>query len=721
MTSETIIAADATAVVADETVADETIVVVDLFCGAGGSSTGAEQAITETGRRMELRAINHWAVAIRTHQLNHPKARHYIQDLEQADPETIVPEGYVDILLASPECRFYSRARGGKPTQDQGRMNPWIVQKWITALNVRCLILENVPEFIEWGPLQDDGKPDRTRKGLYFQEWVRSIWRLGYEAEWRTLNAADYGDATTRTRFFLMARNDGKPIRWPEPTHSKTGGATMLGTLPKWRGAKEIIDWSNQGRSLLDDPKYIKKPLSPKTRQRIAKGLAKFGGPLAPLYIRLLDLPDPAGAGASAPRTGPGRNEAFILNRHGENGSDRVHPVTDPLPTVTTRGAGYKVDAGMAPWEDEPSPFHGSDRQHTVPRDAEEPVHTVTTLTGGGLYVVQPVARPFVGANRNNCVPKDTSEPVPSATTAHGGGSYLVQAEITPFMLGQQSGAAPRDAGEPVPTIAADGAVSLVRPTIIHYYGQSDAQDIAQPVSTILSNRKHALANPTLIQYFGQSDSSDVERPVPAITTKARYAVARPTLLEVNHAAGRAGDEHRVHSTDDPLRAITTKRHTALAEPVLLRTGRDGDHPDGKYTASTDHPLPNLGTRNDLALANPDIKPLYEHAGDEPAGDEHAGGPDPAGLGQNGTDPRRLVYIDGEPWLLDIRFRMLQNDELARAMGFEDEETKYEFVGNVTQVTKQIGNAVPVGLAAALVGAALSSDGEPGVQEETQE
>ena len=163
----------------------------------------------------------------------------------------------------------------------------------------------------------------------------------------------------------------------------------------------------------------------------------------------------------------------------------------------------------------------------------------------------------------------------------------------------------------------------------------------------------------------------------------------------MNHADGRAGDEHRVHSTEDPLRAITTKRHTALAEPVLLQTSRDGD-----YMNSTDQPLPSLGIKNDLALAKPDMSPL----------DESAGEPDAGTAEQNGTDPRRPVLIDREPWLLDIRFRMLQNPELARAMGFEDEERKYEFVGNVTEVTKQIGNAVPVGLAAALVSAALSPD-----------
>ena len=654
--------------------------IADLFCGAGGWSTGAAQAVSQHGGKMKLYAVNHWPVAVRTHELNHPDAEHFIQDLELADPETLVPKGYLDILIASPECRFYSRARGGKPTLDQGRMNPWIIQRWLTSLNVRILLVENVPEFREWGPLQEDRRPDRSRKGLYFQQWIRSIQGLGYRAEWRMLNAADYGDATTRTRFFLMARNDGKPIRWPEPSHSKTGGTPMLGTMPRWRGAKEIIDWSNPGRSLLDDPKYRKKPLSPKTRARIAKGLAKYGGPLAHLYIRLLDLPD----------------------------TGKLPGVQTPRPEEDTGPLQGPLDG----------PFHGSDRQHTVPRGAGDPVHTVTTLTGGGLYVVHPVAEPFVGANRNNCAPKDTEQPVPSATTAHGGGNYLVRAEISPFMLGQQSGGAPRDAQEPVPTIATDGAVSLVRPTIIQYYGQSDAQDVAQPVSAILSNRKHALANPTLVQYFGTSDSSDVEKPVPGLTTKGRYGLANPTLLEVNHTDSVAGEGHRVHSTDDPVRAITTKRHTALAEPVLLQTGQDGEHVD-----SVDQPLPSLGLKNDLALANPGMSPLDETTGGpdgEPTGEPF--GESPRGSrGGDGVDPRRLVYIDGKPWLLDIRFRMLQNGELARAMGFEDEETKYEFVGNITEVTKQIGNAVPVGLAAALVGAVLSSDDAPQEAQEAQE
>ena len=270
----------------------KTYLVADLFCGAGGTSTGTRKAIRGIGGRMELVAVNHWQTAIATHELNHPDGRHYVQDLEVADPETLVPEGRLDLLMASPECRFYSRARGGRPTKEQGRMSPWIIQRWATSLDVRQILVENVPEFVKWGPLQPDGKPDEDQQSIYFEEWIRSLWRLGYQTEWKILNAADFGDATTRVRFFLQARKDGKAVKWPQPSHAKEPSLGLAQNLQPWRSAKEIINWSDLGKSIFDAPKFRRKPLSVNTRRRIAKGLRKFGGPLAELYVRLLDIPD---------------------------------------------------------------------------------------------------------------------------------------------------------------------------------------------------------------------------------------------------------------------------------------------------------------------------------------------------------------------------------------------------------------------------------------------
>ena len=316
--------------------------VADLFCGAGGSSTGAAKAVAEIGGRMELVAVNHWPLAVATHQQNHPQARHYVQDLDGADPQAIVPEGRLDLLMASPECRYWSRASGGKPKQDQGRMNPWIVQRWLTAIDVHCLLVENVPEFVNWGPLDENNKPIRKYRGWYFNEWIRSLWGLGYDVQWRMLNAADYGEATTRTRFFLVARKDGVPVRLAgaDPRESQRRFARR----PAQRGAglKEMIDWSRPGPLVAGRSEIPQaKPLAEKTRSSgSAKGLERFAGPLAPRYIALLGLSEEVTRGDG----GAGDVAPFVLNRPwGKRCYGRVRStVTAPLPSATTRGAGYR-------------------------------------------------------------------------------------------------------------------------------------------------------------------------------------------------------------------------------------------------------------------------------------------------------------------------------------------------------------------------------------------
>ena len=633
--------------------------IADLFCGAGGSSTGAERAIAEMGGKMELVAVNHWPIAVETHQRNHPSARHYVQNIDTVDPENIVTEGKLDLLMASPECRFYSRARGGKPIHDQGRMNPWAIQRWLTAINVRCVLVENVPEFTSWGPLDENGKPIKKRAGEYFNAWARALIALGYEIDYRILNAADYGEATCRKRFFMQARNDGIPIVWPEPTHSHDGKVGLFGALPKWHGAKEIINWSNNGKSLLDDPKYQKNQLALNTRRRIARGLQKFGGPLAPLYIRLLDLP-PEEEAQYGCNLEPGK--PFIIKHNGENGSARVHCTDDPLPTITCRGTGCLVDAN---------------------------------------------AEPFLNANRTDNAPKSIDEPVPCITTAHGGGSVLVEPDLRPFMLGQQSGGAPRDTAEPVPTIATAGKISLVHPTIIQYYGQSFAQDTNHPLTSITGCRKHAVVNPVIVEYYGNSEAASVDNPLPTVTTKARHGLANPAVIELAHGNGSQGekdDDRQFHSVDEPLGSITMSPGLGLAQPVVVQTSRTGG--DSDYAKSPESPLL---PKADLTLAVPlahdvaDPLPAVNNRGASNLITRTIAEAVAQEASEAGIDPKRIVFLDGNPCLLDIRFRMLQNSELARAMGFDNEETKYEFVGNISEVTKQIGNAVPVRLATALV------------------
>ncbi len=609
--------------------------IADLFCGAGGSSTGAIRAIEALGGQVDLVAVNHWDVAIATHSRNHPKARHFCVNLDSARPEELVPEGQLDLLMASPECTYFSRARGGKPISDQQRMSAWHVQRWASTLDIGCILVENVPEFVMWGPVDTaTGKPIQEKKGSYFVAWREALVGMGYDVDYRLINSADYGGATTRTRFFLQARKDGRAIRWPEPSHSQDGSRDMFGGRPRWRAAREIIDWRNPGGSLLNR----KRPLSLKTRLRIARGLRRFGGPLAPLYIQLLDLP-----AEYAP--------SFQVEKQ-------------------ERPNGAKS-------------FTFGNREHTVARSTEEPVATMTTSTGGGIGVVTPTADPFI--------------------------------------LGQQSGSVARPVDQPIPTIATGGHIRLIRPMLTSYYGANDgAQSVEDPVPTITTKARHGLCSPLIVPYGPSTEARPVEEPLPTVLTKDRLGVAvptvepfvmgkqsnpsyrsleepLPTVLTQGAAGGwlvnpfivpqfgeAEGQAPRVHEIDDPLPSVTSHGAGAVVQPMVLQMAQVGRQDEG-MARSVEDPLYTITTHNNLAVAEPVLSRCGEGAE---------------------VDPRRLVLVDGVPHLLDIRFRMLNNRELARAMGF-DEGTRYDFVGTQTDITRQIGNAVEVHTAQALVMAIL--------------
>lgn len=538
------------------------LLIADLFCGAGGSTSGAMRAVKAMGRRAEVVAVNHWDLAIATHTQNHPEARHHCVNLDAARPEDIVPEGRLDLLMASPECTHHSRARGGKPVIDQMRMSAWHVQRWASVLDVRAILVENVAEFREWGPVTASGRPDPAGKGKYFEAWIQSLWAMGYDVQWKLLNAADFGDATTRTRFFLQARKDGIAIRWPEPSHSRTGGDDLWGGQPRWRSAREVIDWQRPGGSLLDR----KRPLSLKTRMRIARGLQRFGGELASLYIGLLDLPAEDAASFGCEASG------------------------------------------------EPAAFVSVFRNHVHARGMDDPLPTITASQGGGcMSLVAPTAKPFV--------------------------------------LGQQSGSAPRGADKPLPTIAAAGAISVTEPLILPYYATGVARSL--------------------------------DAPMPTVTTRDRFGLCTP-LVEpflVPQFGERDGQAPRVQALDRPLPTVTGHGAGCLVEPMLVTTDQSGGA--GLYCRPVDEPIATLTTKSNQAIAECVAVPA--------TGD---------------VDPRRLVSIDGVLHVLDIRFRMLSNRELARAMGFDD-DGEYLFTGNAGQITRQIGNAVSVATAAALVTAIL--------------
>ena len=303
------------------------IMAADLFCGAGGTSSGLLLAAKALRREVDLLAVNHWNIAIDTHLLNHPGARHLCESLDGVDPRKVVPGGRLDILCASPECTHHSIARGGKPRSDQSRATAWHILRWAEALRVENILIENVREFQTWGPLTKRGQLMKRRKGETFRAFLNALESLGYAVEHKVLNAADYGDATTRHRLFILASRNGKP-RWPAPSHAG-----------RWKPAREIIDWQIKGKSIFDR----KKPLSENTLRRIAAGLRKFGGESFLVqwdqtgangnYVRGMDKP----TFTFCTKANTGLVEPFLVNFHGnhkgrKDGDGRVLPVDGPLP-----------------------------------------------------------------------------------------------------------------------------------------------------------------------------------------------------------------------------------------------------------------------------------------------------------------------------------------------------------------------------------------------------
>ena len=468
------------------------ILVADLFCGAGGSSTGARQAIEAMGRRMTLVCVNHWDRAIETHARMHPEARHHCQDVASARPIECVPEGRLDLLMASPTCTYHSRARGGRPTSDQQRMDPWHVVTWLTELRVDRLLVENVPEFVDWGPVDArGGRPLKSGRGQYFREWVATLERLDYRVEWKVLNCADYGDATTRRRFFLLARKAriGR-LRWPEPTHTREPGHDLLAPLQRWRPARDCIDWSLRGRSIFGR----RSPLAARTIQRIYAGARRFAWPEPFLVVlrrhmdaRSIDLPMPtiaAGGGhvglavpvshIPLPRSGREEHEVepFVLGQHGDRRARSIdapapalvtisrlglvepfvlsqasggapRAVTRPLPTITTGGRQGEGTALI-------TPYYGGGSGRTC-KSVDDPLDTVTTLPRFGMVVPCTHAG---GLNRAH----DVTAPLPTLTTARRGELAFITASF-----GERDGQLPRphDLDMPMPTIPATGSIRL--------------------------------------------------------------------------------------------------------------------------------------------------------------------------------------------------------------------------------------------------------------------
>lgn len=338
----------------------KTLKIADLFCGAGGTSAGAVEAIRALGFVPKLTAINHWDVAIATHEANHPKARHRCVSIDDINPRSLFAEGELDLLWASPECTHHSTARGGRPINDQSRATAHCVTRWAEALRPSVILVENVPEFETWGPIGANGRPLESRKGETFRAWLGLLHALGYCVDYRRLVAADYGDPTTRERLFVQAVRGRRRIVWPDPTHARPADDLFgLDGRKPWVPAADIIDWSIPGRSIFNR----ERPLAQSTIKRIREGLEEHGGATIIAMEhggRHLSVTRPLPKVTTA--KGGAFGVAYILP---QQSGGKLRPVSEPAPTISTAGALSLIVE-----------YYGNGRARPV----SEPLPTVTTV-----------------------------------------------------------------------------------------------------------------------------------------------------------------------------------------------------------------------------------------------------------------------------------------------------------------------------------------------------
>lgn len=328
--------------------------IVDNFAGGGGASTGIELA---TGRSVDI-AINHDPAAIAMHRANHPSSKHYCENVWDVDPVEACAGRPVGLAWFSPDCKHFSKAKGGKPVEKAIRGLAWVAIRWAKLVRPRVIILENVEEFTTWGPLIGN-RPDPMRKGQTFRRFVHALKRYGYCVEWNELRACDYGAPTIRKRFFLIARCDGLPIVWPEPTHGDPSTLFVAsGILHPWRTAAEIIDWTIPCPSIYDR----KKPLCENTMRRIARGLRKF----------VLEHPQPY---IVDDHIAP-----FLIQYHTEQSGKEVRgqAVDKPLMTADSSNRYGLVTALLIK-------YYGQGEGQSL----REPLHTITAKDRFGLVIVR--------------------------------------------------------------------------------------------------------------------------------------------------------------------------------------------------------------------------------------------------------------------------------------------------------------------------------------------
>jgi len=490
--------------------------VVDNFAGAGGASLGIEQGI---GVAIDI-AINHDLAAIEMHKANHPDTFHFCENIWKVHPTEATKGRPVGLAWFSPDCTHFSRAKGGRPVKKNIRGLAWVVVRWAKLVKPRVIILENVAEFAEWGPLTADNRSDPAGKGRTFDLWVEKLRQLGYQVQWRELTAADYGAPTIRRRLFLIARCDGMPIVWPEATHGKGPG------LKPYRAAAECINFSLPCPSIFLTKAEAKKlklnirrPLAENTMRRIARGLRKFVIEAKEPFIVTCNHGGSGfrGQGISEPmktitaaRDAHGLVVPYIegIDHQGSNGGC-VWDVKTPVRTVTKENRFALISPYL-------TKYHGAKSKTEVRGGrCDETIRTLDASNRYGL-VTAFLSKYFTGVTGSKL-----DSPSPTVTAIDH--NALVAAHLSRYH-GQSVGSVPNG---PAPTVLEKSHDALVAAHLTKLYGTCrDGADMRGPAPTVTGTGQHiGEVRAFLIKYYGTNVGSDLKQPAHTVTSKHRLGL----------------------------------------------------------------------------------------------------------------------------------------------------------------------------------------------------
>ena len=690
--------------------------VVDLFAGGGGASVGIERAL---GRSPDI-AINHDKEAIEMHRVNHPGTKHYIENVWRVDPRKVCGAKRIAVMWLSPDCKHFSKAKGGKPHRSKKiRSLANVAIYWAKALGAkrkpRIIVLENVEEFQTWGPLiqatdergrpilNDDGTPVMipcpARKGLLFRRFVRQLQKLGYEVDWQELVAADYGAPTSRKRLFLIARCDGLPIVWPEPTHGP-------GRAQPWRTAAECIDWTLACPSIFERAR----PLAENTQRRIARGIEKFVKK-DPFIVPVAHAGDSRVHGIDEPLrtvTGAHRGEhalvtPFVAKHYGGdrgNCAGRVIGVDAPLGTVTTSDHHALVAPVVARIGQQ-----GSNGDHV--RSAEAPLSTVTTKAEHLL--VAPVLA-GVGGRMGQSPERSVERPLHTVTSK--GDTALVASYMVRTAHGdvgpnsRRWGQGELELGDPLPTVTASKDFALVAGFLKPRYGEDKKRNgglgqeprclsVERPMPTVVPTANGGDLVATFLAKHnagerGGATGQGLERPVDTVTARDTKALIAATL--VCNTSGNPAT-----SPEQPLKTVTSGGHHMLAASSLVKL--KGSCRDGQPVTV---PLATVAAQgNHFAEVRAFLMKYHRDGG------QHGSLklPMPTVVA---NDSLALVTVGTEQYaIVDIGMRMLQPRELFRSHDFPD-DYRIEFGADGKPMTKEAqvrmcGNSVPPPMAEAIL------------------